>query len=252
MPPARILIVEDEPIIAADLADRLAEAGHAPLPPVARGEDALEVVHHDPPDLILMDVNLAGALDGVATALAIAEITPVPLIFLTSNSDEPTFRRARAARPRAFLSKPYRGRDLRHAVDLALEDRPARDRAPSPTSAPAAPPIPAGESAARDHDRLFVRVKDQLVRLLLDDILCVSADDYYCRVVTAEREYLVTKTLKKFSALLPEEQFVRCHRSHVVNLRRITRIGEIFVFLGEHHVPVSKAKRAELLARIQT
>jgi DNA-binding LytR/AlgR family response regulator len=246
---ASILIVEDEPIIAADLEDRLLELGYRVLASVDRGEDALRQVAEGMPDLILMDVQLAGQLDGVQTALKIREIASIPLIFLTSNSDEGTYRRARAARPSAFLSKPFRGRDLAHAIDLAL-DSAAPPASPAP--APAPPELPEGEDALLVQDRLFIRVKDRLQRILLSDILWVQADDYYCRIHTAEREYLVTRTLKKLGALLlADAPFMRCHRSYIVNLRKVTEIGEIFLFIGSARLPISRSRKAELLARIQ-
>ena len=117
-----ILIVEDDPIIAADLQDRLTESGYAVLGPVAAGEEALPFFQQaNPPDLVLMDIQLEGEWDGIETTRRIREQHGVPVIFLTSNSDDKTFREARRAGPQAFLSKPFRGRDLRHAIELAIQ-----------------------------------------------------------------------------------------------------------------------------------
>ncbi|PPK85387.1 LytTR family two component transcriptional regulator [Neolewinella xylanilytica] len=242
-----IAVVEDEPIISADLGDRLTDLGYRVSGNYSSGEKALEQFKKSVPDLILMDVKLEGALDGVDTALAIRRFSQVPVIFLTSNSDEVTYRRARAARPSAFISKPFRGRDLAHAIDLALTAK----TPPSAAVTEQEPIFPEGESALLLHDRLFLKVKDRLVRIMLHDILWIEADDYYCKVITDEREFLVTKTLKKLSGLLPPDApFVRCHRSYLVNLQRITEIGEIFVFVGSHKIPVSRSKRSELMTRV--
>lgn len=79
----------------------------------------------------------------------------------------------------------------------------------------------------------------------------MRADDYYCQVRTEEREYLVTMTLKRFAAMLPaESNFLRCHRSYLVNLGRVTEIGEIYLFVNRHRLPVSRSKRKELLRRL--
>ncbi|NJC27416.1 LytR/AlgR family response regulator transcription factor [Neolewinella antarctica] len=260
----KILIVEDEPIIAADLRDRLEDRGYHVIASVDTGEAALDIVRQQTPDVILMDVNLAGELDGVDTALAIRKLTDVALIFLTSNSDAVTFARARAALPQAFLSKPFRGRDLTNAIDLAI-GAPTNTAASRSTPAPASAPLestrpgsqptpedlPEGETAMVFQDRLFIKVKDRLTRLMIKDILWVEADDYYCKVVTEERKYLVTKTLKKLSALLPPTVFARCHRSYLVNLGRVTEIGEIYVFFGKRQVPVSRSKRNKIIAQLQ-
>ena len=241
-----ILIVEDEPIIAADLQDRLVDLGYQVVANVDNGEDALLVISKEAPDLILMDVHLAGTLDGIETAIRLRETTNTPLIFLTSNSDEVTFRRARQARPQAFLSKPFRGRDLAHAIELAIGEAPGElsIRSPSATSEQ-------GDGVQVTQDRLFIKVKNRLVRLMLTDILYLEADDYYCKVHTEDKVYLATKTLKKISAQLhPEAPFYRCHRSYVVNLSRITEIGDHYIFLGKHKVPLSRSKRAEVLVLV--
>ncbi|WP_020571534.1 LytR/AlgR family response regulator transcription factor [Neolewinella persica] len=237
-----ILIVEDEPIIAADLQDRLTELGYQVMANVDSGEGAILKVNNQVPDLILMDIKLAGKLDGIETALLLRKTTNASLVFLTSNSDDAMFRRARQARPQAFLSKPYRGRDLVHAIELAI-GRASSEQLPVAFAKE--------DSVQATQDRLFIKVKERLVRLMFTDILYLEADDYYCKVYTKDKEYLATKTLKKISAQLPAESpFFRCHRSYVVNLNRITEISELYVFLDKHKVPLSRSKRAEILVLV--
>lgn len=237
-----VLIVEDEPIIAADLQDRLNELGYEVMANVGSGEEALLKVRNQFPDLILMDIHLAGKLDGIETALQLRKTTHAPLIFLTCNSDDATFRRARHAQPQAFISKPFRGRDLAHAITLAIGDAPPMQQQVF---------SPKKGSAQATQDRLFIKVKERLVRLMFTDILYLEADDYYCKVYTENKSYLATKTLKKINAQLPAKAFFfRCHRSYVVNLNRITEIGEFYVFLGKHKVPLSRSKRAEILVLV--
>lgn len=108
-----ILVVEDESNIAADLTDRLHALGYTVVASVDSGEEGLQVARATLPHLILMDVQLAGKLDGIHAAMHIREAhADVPLIFLTSNSDDATYGRTREASPKAFLSKPFRGRGL--------------------------------------------------------------------------------------------------------------------------------------------
>ena len=80
---ARIVVVEDEWVIADDLRGRLEKQGHAVVGVFSRGEQAVEAVRADPPDLVMMDIMLAGEMDGVEAAAAIHECCEVPLIFLT-------------------------------------------------------------------------------------------------------------------------------------------------------------------------
>ncbi len=101
-------------------------------------------------------------------------------------------------------------------------------------------------------DRLFVKVHDRTVRLFLHEVLWVEACDYYSKVVTLQRELLVTQTLKRFDEVLTgTPEMMRVHRSYIVNLKHIDEIGESFITINNLPVPISKVVKAELLARWQ-
>lgn len=238
-----ILIVEDEPIIAADLHDRLEELGYAVAGPVATGEEALLLLdtHTERPNLILMDILLGGQMNGIEAARRIHEQYRLPVIFLSSNSDERTFLEAKASHPEAFLTKPFKGRDIKYAIELALS-RPQ-------TAAPK--PMESDDTFILE-DRMFVKVKDRMVRIYYEDILWVLADDYYCRIVTREREYLVTQTLKRLhEGLATQKCMLRVHRSYVINLKHVTEIGESFLYIGQQKIPFNKLGKDELMARLK-
>lgn len=242
----KILIVEDDPIIAADLQDRLEEMGYHILGPVARGEDAPSYFEQPaPPDLVIMDIHLEGEWDGIETTRRILEKHDLPVIFLTSNSDDATFNAAKAVKPQAFLSKPFRGRDLKHAIELAIVKATEKKE---PTDQERIE-----QNAYLLKDRLFIKAKDRMIRLFFKDILWVEADDYYCKVMTKEKEYLVTQTLKKFSeelAVVPE--LMRVHRSYIVNLAHVEEIGELYLHIGKGRIPFSKNHREALMRRLRS
>jgi len=241
----RILIVEDEPIIAADLADRLIEMGYDIAGQCSSGEEALELAPGVLPDLILMDIQLDGAMDGIETATRINRKQHIPVIFLTSNSDDATFSRAKATMPAAFLSKPFRGKDLKHAIDLAIS-RASKTPPPAPTSPDTT------EQTYLFQDRIFIKSKDRLVRLFLHDILWLEADDYYCRLVTPEKEILITQTLKQIGETLAEVPgLMRVHRSYIVNLAHVEGIGDSSVYIGKKQIPINKTSRNDIIARLQ-
>jgi DNA-binding LytR/AlgR family response regulator len=237
-----ILIVEDDPIIGADLEDRLLEMGYQVTGPIETGEAAIAYFGQNTgPDLVLMDIQLGGAIDGIETVRRIQEKCSTTVIFLTSNSDDATFARAKSVKPHSFLSKPFRGRDLKHAIELAIEQ----------ASSAIIPAAEADENAWLLQDRLFIKANDRMVRIFINDILWVEADDYYCKIVTKEREYLVGQTLKKLNETLATMQgFMRIHRSYIVNIAQIEEIGDLHVFLHHKKIPVSKSAKEELLARV--
>lgn len=245
MDPIRILVVEDEPIIAADLADRLTEMGYQVAGQYGSGEAALNHLEQDAPDLVLMDIQLGGALDGIETTRRLVEAHPVPVIFLTSNSDEATFARAKSTHPAAFLSKPFRGKDLRHAIELALSRNPPLPPAPVSDATPE-------NNAYFFQDRIFIKSKDRLVRIFIRDILWVEATDYYCTLVTAEKKFLLGQTLKQLSeALAHEPTLMRVHRSYLVNLSQIEEVEDLSLLIGKHRIPISKAAKEEIISRFQ-
>jgi PAS domain S-box-containing protein len=125
---ARILIVEDERIIAGDLAHSLADLGYQIVGNVTTAEDAISYARERAPDLVLMDIRLAGAVDGVQAAVKIQDERDVPIIYLTAHADDKTLRRAQATGPFAYLVKPFKLSELLCAIELALRRHRMYDR----------------------------------------------------------------------------------------------------------------------------
>ena len=118
--PAGILIVEDEGIIAADLAACLDDLGYQIAGEAATGEDALLQAAARRPDLVLMDIKLAGAMDGITAANRLRLEQDIPVIFLTSHADDATLDRARESQPFGYLIKPFAERELRAAIETSI------------------------------------------------------------------------------------------------------------------------------------
>ncbi len=115
-----ILVVEDEAIIAADLELKLRRLGYRVSGTTNTGEQAVTLVRQQPPDLVLMDIRLAGAMDGIEAAREIRSQNDVPLVFLTAHSDEATLERAGQTEPFGFITKPFHERDLHIHIKTAL------------------------------------------------------------------------------------------------------------------------------------
>jgi PAS domain S-box-containing protein len=114
-----ILVVEDEAIIAEDIRTTLRAMGYAVPRVSASGEDAVRTASERPPALALLDIRLQGHIDGIGAAEQLRELG-VPVVFLTSYSDEPTLQRARGAQPFGYLLKPFDERELRATIEMAL------------------------------------------------------------------------------------------------------------------------------------
>ena len=116
----RILVVEDEAIVARDIQVRLQELGYDPVGHAARGEDAVAMARAVRPDLVLMDIQLAGALDGIAAATAIRAERAVPVVYLTAFAEDDVLERAKLTDPFGYIIKPFADRELRTVLEMAL------------------------------------------------------------------------------------------------------------------------------------
>jgi DNA-binding LytR/AlgR family response regulator len=237
----RILIVEDEMLIAANIAMQLENYGYEIVGIIPRGEEALKVVANEQPDLVLMDINLKGEMDGIQTAIAMQKIGKIPVIYLTANTDDAHFNRAKATNPYAFISKPFKKLDLQHAVELAVE-RILRENNEPKTE----------QNKLVLDDRIFVKQNDLMCKILISDILYLEADRNYCQVYTKDKNYLLVNTLRNMEDKLPAETFQRIHRSFIVNLNFVNEFNHSNITVGSKILPLSKELRPELMARLRT
>jgi len=115
-----ILIVEDEAIVATDLANRLRELGYDITGTTGRGEDAVTLARERQPGLVLMDIRLAGEMDGIEAAERIQAEGGSPVIYLTAHSDRATLQRAKLTTPFGYILKPFDDRELHSHIEMAL------------------------------------------------------------------------------------------------------------------------------------
>ena len=119
----RILIAEDETLIAEELRERLQRMGLTVVTVVGSGEEAIARSGDCAPDLVLMDIRLRGDIDGIEAAAAIRERFDIPVIFLTAHSDKATIERAKHIEPLGYVLKPFAERELRVTIEMALHKR---------------------------------------------------------------------------------------------------------------------------------
>ncbi|PKL60025.1 MAG: response regulator [Methanomicrobiales archaeon HGW-Methanomicrobiales-4] len=116
-----ILLVEDDDIIARVADWRLKNLGYSVCGRASTSAEAMELVTNQNPDLILMDINIQGDIDGIDTAKMIKEGYNIPVVFVTSHSDGITIERAKSVNPDGFILKPFDDNDLRVAIELAMK-----------------------------------------------------------------------------------------------------------------------------------
>jgi two-component system, response regulator PdtaR len=117
---ASVLIVEDDDIIARVEDWRLKNLGYTVCGRATNGAEAIDLVANKLPDIVLMDINIKGDMDGIETTMRIKKEFSIPVIYVTSHSDGATLERAKATKPDGFIIKPFEDNDLRVAIELAL------------------------------------------------------------------------------------------------------------------------------------
>ncbi len=238
----RILIVEDDMIIAANMSLQLTKLGYEVTGIESRGEEAIIHARLNSPDIILMDVNLKGKIDGINTARSIQAFADIPMVYITANHDEPTFERAKTTHPHAFISKPINSLILQRTIALVEEQLKEKRNTKG------------SDGAALEilDDRIFIRHNGHMVKLLIDQIQFVEADRNYCNIVTTKQNYLLTTTLKVMEDKLPNKIFVRAHRSYIVNITKLDVVAEGHVEIKRKVIPLSKSYKELLLRHLQT
>ena len=237
MQKTKIMIVEDEALIADHMAMVLEDMGYEVAGVADEGLAALEMMQDQSPDLVLLDINLAGGLDGVDVAQEINRRFEIPFVFVTSNTSPRTLERVKVTEPAGFVVKPYTAADLASNVGIALYKSRMVKASPPPKTNP--------------EDGFFIKEKHELIRLRFTEVLYVEAMDNYTRLHTAKGRHVLSQTLKAVEQKLAGHPFVRVHRSYLVNLRHVDLIAPRHVLIGGEKVPVSESQRQKLLDQIQ-
>jgi len=116
----KIFIVEDEVIVAESLNDQLQSLGYTVVGQATSGEEALQKINNNLPDLVLMDIMLKGVMDGVETAKEVRDLYGIPVVFLSAYSDTETLQRAKLIEPFGYLIKPYKVRELFTTLEITF------------------------------------------------------------------------------------------------------------------------------------
>ena len=244
----KILVVEDEMLIGAKISMFLTELGYEVTALLPRAEEALIHVRENMPDIALLDVRLQGPMDGIELAETLHVHHRLPVIFLTANNDDSTFNRAKATRPYAFLVKPFKKIDLQRAIELTISR--LQDESLTREISQVVPEEEINSYIL--HDRIFIRYKDRMIKVMFKSILYLEAERNYCRIFTKTKDYLLTMPMKSLEGRLPVSHFQRIHRSYVVHLNRVDEVSEGHVHINGKALPLSQSLRSEFLQRLNT
>lgn len=237
----KILIVEDELIIAMQLSDLLEELGYEVLKSVTNYDSAVECLRKGEPDFAILDIQLEGKKTGIDLAKYIKNTINIPFIFLTSNADPDTVNQAKKLNPPAYLVKPFSKDDLYTSIELALYNY--QTNVPNNTQDKASPNLIV-------KDAFFVKSKNLFHKIKFNEITFAKSEHIYVEIHTSQGKcHLLRSSMNLFFEGLPGN-FFRVHRSYIINLDFLEAINNLYVIIKGCQIPVGKNYRDLLLQNI--
>lgn len=216
-----ILIVEDDSLISLVLKHQLEKFGYQVRHSVTRGEDAIAWLESgEEVDIILMDVNLAGVLDGIETAERINQKHPIPLVFITSFKDDGTLDKAKNTMAYGFVKKPIDSETLKHTIEMALSQHQHRMHTKSKPE-----PIAASPQLFQSTKKIPIWDKDGLILLSPADIYYLQVNSGMISFRSKDSQHSQRGTLSDWAEKLAPYSFYRCHKNFLVSLNKIHRIS---------------------------
>ncbi|HEV7780062.1 MAG TPA: LytTR family transcriptional regulator DNA-binding domain-containing protein [Chitinophagaceae bacterium] len=244
-----VMIVEDESIVAMDLAAGLEHDGYVVTGIADNYEEAVKMFAEQPVDILLMDIHIQGDKDGVDTATALMSTRQVPLIYLTAFTDAVTIERVKHTNPSAFLTKPYSIDNVRIAIDLALhhfaEAKPATGKLLSmPASTEKRPDK---EQFLQLKEYIFIKQNYRFVKFRLSEVLYAEADNNYVNIHTLNQKFALRLSLSDLLDRLHFSRLIRIHRSYAVNLDAISSFDDQLIRIGQHEIPIGRNYRQDFM-----
>ncbi|MFK7937317.1 MAG: LytR/AlgR family response regulator transcription factor [Saprospiraceae bacterium] len=234
-----ILIVEDDLSFAIELEMLVQEVGYQLHGRTDNSAEALEILLSNPPDLVLMDIDIKGRLSGIDVAEKLAHLE-IPILFITSYRDREMYDRAQQLGAVGYLVKPINPYTLRTAIQSVVKSLSQQH-------------FGRGEQETYvGNDMLYFKRRNIYEKLEKDKIEYVKANGDYTSVYGGGEEYIASTRLSEFAKLLSTDQFMQIHRSFIVNLKCITSVeaSGSHLWINETMLPISRRLKKEVFARI--
>ena len=228
----KVLIVEDEMLVAEDIATDLSQHGFEITDTLISGEECINRFEELNPDVIIMDIHIKGKYDGIITAKLLNEKKIVPIVYLTANSDEQTIKRLLDIFPASFISKPYNKTDLIIAIEVAYNLQHANKY---------------NEIKKESTNSIFIKMGNQYKKIKLSDILYLEAAGSYSKIYTEKETMMVSYNLSHFENIIQNSIFKRIHRSYIINIKYVDGLESNSVIISQKAIPVSKQYYKEVM-----
>lgn len=233
-----ILIVEDELLIAEDIKMNLELLHYNVIGVAIKATEALKIIEENEVHLALLDINIKGEIDGIELGEKIKSKYPIPIVYLTSNSDRRTVERAVLTQPAGYVVKPYNKTDLFTTLAVALHDhdtikngdvveKEEKEEAMTQTNVSSG----VGKSA-------FFKVDGTYTKIAFDQILYFRTAGNYIEIYTLTGVSLVRLTVRELFEIVASGNFIRIHKSYILNQDKITGFNGREVLMRDKVFPM--------------
>ena len=224
----KVLVVEDELVIALNITDCLETLGYKVVKCVSTFESAIKYLLEEKPDIAILDIKIKGNKSGIDVASFITESIKIPFIFLTSVTDPRTFSLAKNLNPSAYLLKPFNRDDLYTSIELAIHNYYKDDSRYD-------------GSELADDNSFIIKSKNVYYRVAFNDILFAKSDHVYMELYTIDnKKHLIRSNINALIDILPDN-FKQVHRSYVVNEKFVKAETNQTLMVNGTKIPKSRA-----------
>jgi len=224
-----ILIVENELLIAHMAESMLIELGYNVIEKAKTVNEALTIINSNKVDLALLDINLHNGTEGIELGQQLKDVFKIPFVYLTSYTNKKIIEQATVTNPGGYIVKPFNKVDLLSSIEICLAN--AKQISQNIII----------ETKEEKEAFIQIRTNRGYVKVLQNDILYVKADNVYVEIYTKGATYIERKSLKQVEEVLPQKDFIRIHRSYIINKNCITSWNSQDVYVQNIPVPLSKS-----------
>lgn len=223
MTPLKILIVEDEVLIAEDLKDNLHSFGYDHCEMAHTKSDAFKAIENFQPDLVLLDVRMEKEKDGLEIGDELSKNNKIPFIYITAHSDVNMIREIVKTKPAGYITKPIKKSDLFAAINLVAE-----------------------KMNSKESDTIKIKDGYSTVIISASSILYIESEGNYINIFCEDKKYVSRQSLESILSELDPTVFFRIHRSFLINTTKLKKFSKKEVVIGNMTLPVSRNLGDEL------
>lgn len=211
----KILIVEDEVLIAEDLKDILKTFGLKKIEMVHDKASAFENLRLNKPDIAILDIRMEKELDGLEIGEFIQNNYKLPFIFITAHSDIEMIKKIIKTKPVGYITKPFKKSDLFANINLAIEQ-------------------------LTTNNKLFIKDGYSTHVININEILYIESEGNYINIFTSSKKYLSRQNMESILLHIDSNDFLKIHRSYIINLNKVKKYSSKEVFINDLTLPISK------------